>query len=103
MHQFIIDGFIRIYAKDLYAIRPASSLSSKLGVNGSRTSLLESSAQANKKKKTKDDSSKLPVPAVISPRTFTRHNLFKDGKFKCLCGKGCKANFKGYIERHIST
>ena len=53
LYQFIVDGFIRVYAKDLYAIRLASSLFSKSGVNGIRTSLLASSAQANKKRKVK--------------------------------------------------
>ena len=101
LFQFIVDGFIRVYAKDLYAIRLASSLFSKSGVNGIRTSLLASSAQATKKMS--KDTVLTSIPSTTPPRTFTHPSLYKDGKFKCYCGKGFKSTSKGYIERHIGT
>lgn len=47
LYQFIIQGFIRVYAKDIYQLRLSNVLLSKSGASGIRTALLTLSACAS--------------------------------------------------------
>lgn len=46
LYQFLINGFIRTYAKDIYQLRLSNALLSKTGASGIRTNLLSFSAKA---------------------------------------------------------
>jgi hypothetical protein len=51
LYRFLIEGFIRVYAKDIYQLRLSNVLLSKTGASGIRTALLTLSDDAHKKKK----------------------------------------------------
>ena len=51
LYQFLVQGFIRVYSKDIYQHRLSNVLLSKTGASGIRTALLTLSAEAQKKKK----------------------------------------------------
>lgn len=56
LFQFLVQGFIRVYSKDIYQHRLSNVLLSKTGASGIRTALLTLSAEAHKKKNVTSDS-----------------------------------------------
>ena len=60
LFQFLVEEFIRVYAKDIYQLRLSNALLSKTGASGIRTNLLSLSAASEK---TKD----LRATAVSAP------------------------------------
>jgi hypothetical protein len=82
LFQFIVQGFIRVYTKDIYQLRLSNVLLSKTGASGIRTALLTLSADAQKKKAS--------TTCVSEPRAIT---------YSCSCGK--KFLGKGWLARHI--
>ena len=55
LYQFMIDGFIRTHAKDIYQLRFSNALLSKTGASGIRTNLLSFSAKAISSKASLDN------------------------------------------------
>ena len=49
LFQFLVQGFIRVYSKDIYQLRLSNVLLSKTGASGIRTALLTLSGDAQKK------------------------------------------------------
>ena len=50
LYRFLIQGFIRVYSKDIYQLRLSNVLFSKTGASGIRTALLTLSDNSERKK-----------------------------------------------------
>ena len=85
LYQFLVQGFISVYSKDIYQLRLSNVLLSKTGASGIRTALLTLSADAQKKKSSSLDGSHPPT-TIINPNI-------------CLCGR--EFTGKGWYARHI--
>ena len=66
LFRFLIEGFIRVYSKDIYQLRLSNVLLSKTGASGIRTNLLTLSDNSVKKKK---ENSALPSLNAIPLNT----------------------------------
>ena len=92
LYQFLIQGFIRVYAKDIYQLRLSNALLSKTGASGIRTNLLSFSAASAKKKNLK--ASEISAPLI--------HNADETPSgLRCSCGKQYKKD--SWFQRHISS
>lgn len=85
LFQFLVQGFIRVYSKDIYQLRLSNVLLSKTGASGVRTALLTLSAESEKKK------SKATSSAVSEKHSMPNNS--------CPCGKKFTGN--GWYCRHI--
>ena len=85
LFQFLVQGFIRVYSKDIYQLRLSNVLLSKTGASGVRTALLTLSAESEKKKK-----------KAISSVTHENNSILDNS---CPCGR--KFTGKGWFSRHI--
>ena len=86
LFQFLVQGFIRVYSKDIYQHRLSNVLLSKTGASGIRTALLTLSAEAHKKKNVTSDST-------------TNSQAVPVEKCLCICGREFTGN--GWLARHI--
>lgn len=86
LYQFLVQGFIRVYSKDIYQHRLSNVLLSKTSASGIRTALLTLSAEAQKKKN------------VTTTNTTTAQAVTID-KYSCPCGREFTGN--GWLARHI--
>ena len=86
LFQFLVQGFMRVYSKDIYQHRLSNVLLSKTGASGIRTALLTLSAEAQKKKN------------VTHDNTTTTQAVTLD-KYSCPCGR--EFTGKGWLARHI--
>ena len=93
-----MQGFIRVYSKDIHQLRLSNVLLSKTGASGIRTALLTLSADAQSKKSialkkgvanNNDDTKQECTPSIL-PSTNS-----------CPCGKKFAA--KGWLARHQSS
>jgi hypothetical protein len=101
LFRFIIQGFIRVYSKDIYQLRLSNVLLSKTGASGIRTALLTLSANSEKKSfsqsiKASNETSVLPESTPISDKTPSDNHV-------CPCGKKYLINKKGWYLRHLVT
>ena len=98
LFQFIINGFIRTHAKDIYQLRLSNALLSKTGASGIRTNLLSFSAKSvaakeninNTKTLTKDLSN-----GLLNNRKGNRSS----SSLSCPCGKGFVR--ASWFDRHV--
>ena len=86
LYRFLIHGFIRVHAKDIYQLRLSNALLSKTGASGIRTNLLSHSASAASTKKHIANDGPIPNPS---------HS------FNCACKKEFKRLF--WYEKHIQS
>ena len=100
LFRFLIQGFIRVYSKDIYQYRLSNVLRSKSGASGIRTALLTLTAESEKLQSSKTASQKnntvaqnKKLSSAIDPLAF----------YSCKCGKGYKENREGYYLRHVAT
>ena len=96
LYQFLIQGFIRVYSKDIYQLRLSNALLSKTGASGIRTNLLSFSAASVKKKVTKANE----IDTSVIQASFDNSNVTTP-ELKCSCGKHYKKN--SWYLRHIMT
>ena len=98
LYRFLIQGFIRVYSKDIYQLRLSNVLLSKTGASGIRTNLLTlSGSSENKKKMSSQDSSAeisitLPTPSLQDTPS---------SPYVCSCKKEYK--LEGWYQRHIMS
>ena len=101
LYCFLIQGFIRVYSKDIYQLRLSNVLLSKTGASGIRTALLTLSENSEKKKSAR--------PTVLSttisplPQTIPNSDETSADDFKCPCGKKYLLRKKGWYLRHLLT
>jgi hypothetical protein len=102
LYRFLIEGFIRVYAKDIYQLRLSNVLLSKTGASGIRTALLTLSDDAHKKKKVCIQvSSSVKSATVLSTSTLISSSSASESPafaFICSCGKGYIQ--EGWYKRH---
>ena len=88
LYRFLIHGFIRVHAKDIYQLRLSNALLSKTGASGIRTNLLSHSASASSTTKHTSNDYSIPDPSH-SP------------SLKCACDKKFKRLF--WYKKHIHS
>ena len=88
LYRFLIHGFIRVHAKDIYQLRLSNALLSKTGASGIRTNLLSHSASASSNKKQTATEDSIPDSSHL-------HSL------KCACEKKFKRLF--WYKKHIQS
>ena len=85
LFQFIINGFVRTHAKDIYQLRLSNALLSKTGASGIRTNLLSFSAKATSSKATLDID---VVKEISKSNNINEHKKARLAHTrKCSCGK----------------
>ena len=99
LFRFLVQGFIRVYSKDIYQFRLSNVLLSKSGASGIRTTLLTLTAESEKKKRSQ----------VIPKNLKTNETKENDspvvgsiGFLECPCGKKYKQDKKGWYLRHMT-
>ena len=98
LYRFLIQGFIRVYSKDIYQLRLSNVLLSKTGASGIRTNLLTLSGISEKNKKISSENTSanssitLPSPIVQVTPSST---------YVCTCKKEYK--LEGWYKRHIMS
>ena len=98
LYRFLIQGFIRVYSKDIYQLRLSNVLLSKTGASGIRTNLLTLTGNSEKKRKissgnsSADDSITLPLNSVQDTTLSS---------YVCICKKEYKG--EGWYKRHIMS
>ena len=92
LFQFLVQGFIRVYAKDIYQLRLSNALLSKTGASGIRTNLLSLSAASEKKKD-------LRATAISAP--CINNSNESSIALRCSCDKQYKNN--SWFRRHLSS
>ena len=98
LYRFIIQGFIRVYSKDIYQLRLSNVLLSKTGASGIRTALLTLSANSEKNK----NSSSIKISNKEA--SFAEANSAETvSNFTCPCGKKYLIGKKGWYLRHLLT
>lgn len=104
LYQFLIQGFVRVYAKDIYQLRLSNVLMSKSGASGIRTTLLTLSATASKKKNilNKEIDERSEVDNLPTSDAIVSRDEEELSYFNCPCGKGYKEKSKTWYARHIS-
>jgi hypothetical protein len=100
LYRFIIQGFVRVYAKDIYQLRLSNVLLSKSGASGIRTALLTLSASASSKRKCGVIENDLANEE--KDETIAEYDERNEGYYKCPCGKEYKKKSKTWYARHIS-
>ena len=101
LYQFIIQGFVRVYAKDIYQLRLSNVLLSKTGASGIRTTLLTLSACASNPKH--DDVDKITDDNInATSESNATVNVDEAVHFICPCGKGYRKKSKTWYARHIT-
>ena len=93
LFQFLVQGFIRVYSKDIYQLRLSNVLLSKTGASGIRTTLLTLSADAQTKKSIALKNTTTPEVGISSIQPSTQ--MLKNS---CPCGKSFTG--KGWLSRH---
>lgn len=99
LYQFLIQGFVRVHAKDIYQLRLSNVLMSKTGASGIRTALLTLSENSSKNK------SNNVVTGVVNDRVqsdVTHSDDNADNFYFCPCGKSYMKKSKTWYARHIS-
>ena len=94
LFQFLINGFMRVYSKDIYQLRLSNVLLSKSGASGIRTGLLTLNAVSEKKKNEKITH---PEPAVVGSTLPLSSDCI------CPCGRTYKNDKSGWFRRHFSS
>ena len=92
LFQFLVQDFIRVYAKDIYQLRLSNALLSKTGTSGIRTNLLSFSAASEKKKD-------LKATTVSAP--YIQNSDESSFGLRCSCGKQYKN--ASWFRRHVSS
>ena len=90
LFQFLVQGFIRVYSKDIYQLRLSNVLLSKTGASGIRTTLLTLSADAQAKKSIVLKNTTTPEGGASSIQPSTLNS--------CPCGRNFTG--KGWLTRH---
>ena len=90
LFQFLVQGFIRVYSKDIYQLRLSNVLLSKTGASGIRTTLLTLSADAQAKKSIVLKNITTPEGGASSIQPSTSNS--------CPCGRNFTG--KGWLTRH---
>ena len=99
LFQFIINGFIRTYAKDIYQLRLSNSLLSKTGASGIRTNLLSHSAKASSMNESKNS---CHVGAPVKSKSSKSKNIINtSSSLSCSCGRNYIK--ESWYKRHIAT
>ena len=88
LFQFLIQGFMIVYSKDIYQHRLSNVLLSKTGASGIRTALLTLSAEAQKKKSVTSESNTTTLSVPVD---------------KCSCSCGREFTGKGWLARHMMS
>ena len=92
LYRFIIQGFVRVYAKDIYQLRLSNVLLSKSGASGIRTALLTLSASASNKRKCVETEKDLENEE--RKEAVAEYDEVIEAYYKCPCGKEYKKNLK---------
>ena len=98
LFRFLIQGFIRVYSKEIYQMRLSNVLLSKTGASGIRTALLTLSDKSEKKKKASSENS-----SDINSDSLTSSSAQDTPSSLYICC--CKREYKGegWYKRHIMT
>ena len=99
LYQFLIQGFVRVYAKDIYQLRLSNVLMSKTGASGIRTALLTLSA-SSLKNKTNDTVNTIVNDTIESNVLNCEDSTEK--YYNCPCGKSYQKKSKTWYARHIT-
>ena len=90
LYRFLIHGFIRVHAKDIYQLRLSNTLLSKTGASGIRTNLLSHSASASSNEKQTANEGSISDPSHSHSQSL-----------KCACEKKFKRLF--WYKKHIQS
>ena len=101
LYRFLIQGFIRVYSKDIYQLRLSNVLLSKTGASGIRTALLTLSAISENKKNASLNKVSNKITALPQINLHIEESPIID--FVCPCGKRYISRKKGWYLRHLVT
>ena len=85
LYQFIIIGFTRTHAKDIYQLRLSNALLSKTGASGIRTNLLSFSAKAISSKASLDNDTVKEVRKLNNTNEHKKARI--SANLNCSCGR----------------